>query len=319
VGAGSFGTALGNILAINKNNNVTLLARSTEVVDQISKFGLNSKYFPHITLNNLLNATCDTEIITSSDLIFLAIPSNSVLHYIKKTKVHIMEDTIIVNLSKGFGETGNTMVEDLKTIVNNPIVSLKGPTFSMELINNMPSAFTCAADKKYFTKVEEVFERTNVHLDFSEDFRGVELLSSLKNIYAIYVGIIDAHFNSANVRFLALTQCFNEMKNLLLFFGGKEETLFKYCGFGDFGLTALNDLSRNRTLGLMIGKGFLSSNADNSVILEGKRSLKILYEKLPNDRLNEYPIISALYALLCDTDNIENVPEFIKRVIGEDI
>ncbi|MBA2840132.1 glycerol-3-phosphate dehydrogenase (NAD(P)+) [Methanococcus maripaludis] len=312
VGAGSFGTALGNVLSMNKNNMVTLIARNSDVVTQISTFKVNNRYFPHVKLNDSLYATCDKIMIASSDILFLAIPSNSVLEYVKNYKDIINKNTIIINLSKGFGGGGSTIIEELKNIVDNPLVSLKGPTFSMELINNVPSGFTCASKEKYFKKIEDIFENTNVHLDFSEDVKGVETISSLKNIYAIYIGIVDAHFNSANVRFLALNQSFNEMKKILLLLGGNEETLFKYCGFGDFGLTALNDLSRNRTLGLMIGKGFFNKSDHNSVILEGIRSVNIIYKKIPEEKLGEFTIISSIYDLF--NDNI-SLSEFTNNLL----
>lgn len=319
-GTGSFGTSLGNILSIDNTNQVFLLGRDKKIVDSINDFKINSKRFPNIYLNKYITATMDNNELTGADIIFLSLPSGVVIDYMYENRDLIDKDTILVNLAKGFSKKGDTITKSLEKIINNPLVSLKGPTFASELIHNYPSAFTLGCkDQKTCNIFKKLFNNTNVFLDYSDDVEGVELLSILKNIYAICLGIVDAYFNSANTRFLILTKAFTEMKKILEYGGGKEETLYKYCGFGDFGLTALNDLSRNRTLGLMIGKGFLSSNMDNSVILEGKRSLKILYEKLPNDMLNEYPIISALYALLCGTKNIGNIPEFIKKVIGEDI
>ncbi|MBB6066835.1 NAD(P)H-dependent glycerol-3-phosphate dehydrogenase [Methanococcus maripaludis] len=312
VGAGSFGTALGNVLSIDKNNVVTLIARNSDVATQISEYKLNNRYFPYVKLNDSLNATCDVTSISSADFLFLAVPSNSVLEYVKKNKDLISKNTIIVNLSKGFGENGNTIIGGLKNIVNNPLVSLKGPTFSMELINNVPSGFTCASKKTYFEEIGEIFKNTNVHLDFSDDIDGVELISSLKNIYAIYMGIVDAHFNSANVRFLALNQSFNELKKIMTLLGGKEETLYNYCGFGDFGLTALNDLSRNRTLGLMIGKGFFNRADHNSVILEGIRSVNIIYKKISKEKLSEFNILSSIYDLF---NNNITTQEFSNRLL----
>jgi glycerol-3-phosphate dehydrogenase (NAD(P)+) len=123
------------------------------------------------------------------------------------------------------------------------------------------------------------------------------------------LGIVDAYFNSANTRFLVLTKAFNEMREILIYLGGKEETLFKYCGFGDFGLTALNDLSRNRTLGLMIGKGFLSPNTESSVILEGKKSLNVIYNKIKSEN---FLIVSSLYEIFYEE---KPIIDFLKKII----
>lgn len=110
--------------------------------------------------------------------------------------------------------------------------------------------------------------------------KGVEILSILKNIYAIVIGIVDAHFNSPNLRSLVLTKSFSEMRDILTLMGGKQETMFKSCGIGDFTHTALNDLSRNRTLGLLIGKGFFTEHVSHELVLEGRNAVNILYQEL---------------------------------------
>ncbi len=277
-GAGSFGTALGNILAIKEGLSLYLLARRREAADAINSQHINERYFPNFRLNEKLAATTDRAVLGKADIIFLALPSTVVIEYLVENSEQIAGDAILVILSKGFGKNGRTILESAQDVSPNPVVSLKGPTFAADLIHNNPSAFTVAsADRHHVELFRQLFEGTNIYLDFSTDLSGVEIASAMKNIYAILLGIIDAYFNSANVRFLILTRAFSELKDALAVFGGREETMFRYCGFGDFGLTALNDLSRNRTLGLLIGKGFLNSDTSNSVILEGKRTLSELH------------------------------------------
>lgn len=108
------------------------------------------------------------------------------------------------------------------------------------------------------------------------------------------VGIVDASFNSSNVRFLIFTKALKEMKKLIKILGICEDTIFCYVGIGDFGLTALNDLSRNRTLGLLIGKGFLSKDVNNMVVLEGVRSIDNVINKLPVEAQSELPLLLNL-------------------------
>ncbi|MFH1936041.1 MAG: NAD(P)H-dependent glycerol-3-phosphate dehydrogenase, partial [Bacteroidota bacterium] len=151
--------------------------------------------------------------------------------------------------------------------------------------------------------------------DFSPDITGVEILSILKNIYAIVLGIVDAQFNSPNLRFLILTKAFREMRRILLHFGGAEETMFNYCGYGDFTLTALNDLSRNRTLGLLIGKGFFTEHVSHELVLEGKTAVNIFYEelsqKLPVDQ--QFPIIAELYKIF---NNSYDISSFVNSILS---
>lgn len=280
-GAGSIGTALGQVLAPCEHLDVTLLSIEEDVVYDINTHHVNKTYFPQIRLDKHLKATGDESVLTSANIIFLAIPSSVIIPYIFRLKDIINPNAVLVNLAKGFAGNSETIVEDLQNAVSNPVCSLKGPTFARELINNMPTAMTVgAADLSIYDQLHAIFKGTTVHLDYSTDVVGVEILSILKNIYAIIIGIVDAHFNSPNLRFLVFTRAFNEMLQLLILFGGKQETMFRYCGIGDFGLTALNDLSRNRTLGLLIGKGFFSDDISGKVVLEGRIAVDIIIKKL---------------------------------------
>jgi len=313
-GAGSFGTALGNTLAIKEGLSLYLLARCRETAVAINSLHVNERYFPNFRLNEKLVATTDRAVLGKADIIFLALPSTVVIEYLAENQERMNRNSVLVILSKGFGKNGMTILESARDISPNPVASLKGPTFAADLIHNNPSAFTVASeDERHFELFRQLFEGTNIYLDFSTDLSGVEIASAMKNIYAILLGIIDAYFNSANVRFLILTRAFSELRDALAIFGGREETMFRYCGYGDFGLTALNDLSRNRTLGLLIGKGFLNSETSNSVILEGKRTLAELHRVVSKSGIpaEHFFMLNELHKLFYAK---YSVPAFIKSL-----
>ena len=301
LGAGTIGTALGNILLDHPASNVTLYSIEDIVVESINKNSINHKYFPGIHLNPLLKASSDFKNLKHSGIIFLAIPSGAIVTHLNSIREYLPAKAILVNLAKGFGEEHKTIIRCLQENYPNPVCTLKGPSFAKEIINRVPTSFTLGAKtKEETTRIISIFENTTIFLDFTDDLEGVEILSVVKNIYAIGMGILDAHYNSPNIRFLFLTKAFNEMRKTLLHFGGREETIFKYCGYGDFTLTALNDLSRNRTLGLLIGKGFFTENVSHDLVLEGKVAVNIFYEEISKvlDVEKEFPIISALYNVL---------------------
>ena len=257
IGSGAIATSLGNILAAKPENHVVLLSIENEVVDAINQEHTNSKYFPNFKLHTDLKATGNKEILKQADMIFLAIPSVAIVGYLRANLAYISPDAVLVNLAKGFGNEFQLIPDCVNTFMTNVMASMKGPSFARDIINGQPTGFTIAStDASCFPIFGEVFSKTIIHLDYSVDVQGVEYASILKNIYAIVIGIVDANFDSPNLRSLVLTKAINEMRSLILRFGGKSETMFNYCGFGDFSLTALNDLSRNRTLGLLIGKGF---------------------------------------------------------------
>jgi len=316
MGAGAIGTALGNVLASRKRNHVTLWSIEEDVVSNINKHRHNHKYFPNIKLKKRLSATTDPTVFSEADIIFLAIPSSAVLQVLEKHREYISPESLIINLAKGFGNSEETLVESIeKMFPENMVGSLKGPSFARGLINNIPTAFTFGIkDEKHFKTVKKIFKKTVVHLDYTTEVRSVELLSILKNIYAISMGIVDAHFDSPNLRFLFFTKAFREMREVLKQLGGKEDLLFHYCGIGDFGLTTQNDLSRNRTLGLLIGKGFFSQADMSNVVLEGRIATEIFCRKVcVNEEGNtKFPIIKELQQVF---EGKNDISRFVFRVI----
>ncbi|NOR85979.1 MAG: glycerol-3-phosphate dehydrogenase [Bacteroidales bacterium] len=316
VGGGTMGTSLGNALALKPELEVTLLSIEEDVVNSINKNQINEKYFPSKKLTWRLRASTDVKLLPTFPFVFLAIPSSAIFEYIEQHHSLFHPDVVLINLAKGLSKDEHyTIMESLQANTPFKIATFKGPTFARELINNMPTAFTVGAtDVSLFTIFRDMVKGTCIHLDYSTDIRGVELLSVLKNIYAIAVGIVDAQYDSPNLRFMVLTKAFTEMRAILIKFDGKKKTLFKYCGYGDFGLTALNDLSRNRTLGLLIGKGFYSENSSN-LVLEGKKAVDVFCNLLKEDGIKEeYKIIQELSKVLKGKYDVAN---FIHEILDE--
>ncbi len=315
IGAGTIGTAMGHILAGASCGGVVLHTVEDEVAASVNSRHINEKYFPTFRLHPGLTATTGHEVLRGADVIFLAIPSLVIEPFLDQLKPFISRSAILVNLAKGFGCERRTVVECLHRRFPNPVATMKGPTFAREIINNIPTGFTLGYhDTEVTVPLMRLFRDTCVYLDQSTDMLGVEILSILKNMYAIVLGIIDAQYNSPNMRFLILTKAFREMRKVLLFYGGEEETLYRYCGYGDFTLTALNDLSRNRTLGLLIGKGFFTEQISHELVLEGKTAVQVFYEELSGriDVASNFPIITELYKVLYQS---KPVSAFAKTVL----
>ncbi|MDB9895778.1 NAD(P)-binding domain-containing protein [Flavobacteriales bacterium] len=310
IGSGTFGTAIANSLAQNKNNNVTLYSRSQQVVYDINQNNINHKYFPNTKLSANIKATDNTDRVSEFDIVFLAIPSSAIITCICDFKDKISKDQIIVNLSKGIFENGEIITDYLANFFNTKnIVSLKGPSFAIEIMENAKTLLTLAYSQRFqFDILSQLFKKTNIFLDSTKDIKGVEILSVVKNIYALFIGIIDAKYNSHNTRFMFMTKVFSEIRMLNKYFGGNENTLFLSCGLGDACLTSLNDLSRNRTLGLLIGKGFYESNSkDNTVVIEGLNSINTIYSLIDKNLIINFPILSKLHFYLNSDERRFNI------------
>jgi len=302
-GAGVFGTALAQRLSWNPKNQITLYSIEPDVVKDINELNQNSKYFPGRHINSEIAATGVIDCAYSADMIFLAIPSQAVESYTQAIFPHTQKDTKIINLAKGLSADGSFLLD---TIPFSHIGSLKGPTFAVEVMNGVPSALTFGGTCEDFIFIKKIFRKTGIALDHTEDIRGVELLSVLKNMYAIAIGIVSGRYNSPNVDFLVMTKAVDEMRNLLELYGCQSATIFNYCGIGDLGLTSLNDLSRNRTLGLLIGKGFFN-DPKSSTVIEGLRTIKLLGELVREKGLEDkFVVLEALYALMYSEMNLND-------------
>jgi len=297
IGAGAFGTAIANQLAFDTSNSVCLVCRSQEQANEIIYKHTNLRYFPNKMLHKALKATASLDVLSNADILFMALPTVALQEHIVILKKAIPPGKLVVNLSKGIFKNGRTLVDYLKeALENNNVVTMKGPTFAVELINNEHSLFTLGYESEnQYDLIYDLVKNTNIHIDHSTDIKGVELLSALKNIYAIIIGIVDAQYNAINTRHMILTKAFSEIRILLKALGGKEQTLFLGCGYGDFGLTALNDMSRNRTLGLLIGKGFYNSDVTKSnVVLEGLRTIDLVAEATDGATRKQLPLFNKL-------------------------
>ncbi len=316
IGSGAIATAIGDVLAARNKDEIFLLSIEDEVIEMVNTMHVNTSYFPKCRLNENLRATGDKSVLHEADVIFLAIPSTAVVGYLKENKDYINPKALMINLAKGFGNGDDIIPESIKSFIFNPFVTLKGPSFAREIINRQDTGLTAASkDEELYRIITDIFEGTVIRTDFTTDVTGVEYASILKNIYAIVIGIVDANFDSANLRSIFITMALNEMRQLMTFFGGEERTMYKYCGFGDFSLTALNDMSRNRTLGLLIGKGFFNASIGQDVVLEGRIAVDVFYNKILDNQLDIecFPLMRELYHVLND----ENYPtrNFIKNIL----
>jgi glycerol-3-phosphate dehydrogenase len=306
LGGGTFGTAIANELSVNTENNVVLYSRNEGKVEEINNCNTNKSCFPNKHLTKFLSATSDKNEIKKADVVFIALPSNVIIENLLILQSYFKDDALFVNLSKGLFAEGVTIVESIKESIGiDNIVTLKGPSFAVEVMEHADTLLTLGySTSDQYEIINTLIKNTSLHIDCTTDIRGVELLSVLKNIYALVLGVVDAKYNSPNTRFMILTKAFSEARILLKSVGGSEDTLFLACGFGDFCLTSLNDLSRNRTLGLLIGKGFFSADyKSNSVILEGLNAIEMFHDLVVDKDINaKLPLFNKVHSFFANQE-----------------
>lgn len=312
-GGGVFGTAMAERLAWNTDNSVVIHSIEKEVVETINSQHRNVKYFPTRFLNMNLSASSDYSVFSDADAVFLVIPSKAIVSFSQEMKKYTgSNEPLIINLAKGMSDDGAFITEKIPF---RNTASMKGPSFAIEVLNGLPTAFTFGGvESDYLYVRDQLFPGTSLMLDHTDDVRGVELTSILKNMYAIAIGLVSGRYSSPNVDFLVYTKAVNEIRGFLRMFDCDPETIFRYCAIGDLGLTGLNDLSRNRTLGMLIGKGFDYTQGNTATLVEGHRTIKLFGQKTRQMGLEkEYPLVQALYRLMYEGANLN---DYMLSVLG---
>ena len=261
LGGGSFGTAMGTLLARNKASlDVVLLVRDAGTVASINEQHVNARYLPKHTLPPNVRATTDAaEAIGGADYIVHAIPVQQSSAALTALRNVIPPHVPILCLSKGL-EVGTcrNMSELIPHALGRkqPLAVLSGPSFAIELMQGLPTAIVAASeDVKLAVRVQRLFASSNLRVNTSTDVIGVETAGALKNVLAIAAGIVEGLALGNNAMAALVAQGCSEIRWLAERMGAEPVTLSGLSGVGDIMLTCFVNLSRNRTVGVRLGRG----------------------------------------------------------------
>ncbi|WP_022854186.1 NAD(P)H-dependent glycerol-3-phosphate dehydrogenase [Thermodesulfatator atlanticus] len=326
IGAGSWGTALGKLLA-EKGAKVELLARRQEIAQTINERQENPFYLPKIKLPKNLSATCEPESLRKKKLIVLAVPSHALRNALKNLLDFLPEDPVpLVSTIKGIEEKtlatmSQVVREELPPKWHSYYTILSGPSFAEEVAKGLPTAVTIAGYEEEITKfVQQTFAANYFRTYRSLDVLGVELAGALKNVIAIAVGISDGMELGLNARAALITRGLAEISRLGVKLGANPLTFSGLAGMGDLVLTCTGPLSRNRTVGLRLGQGEPLEKilSDLKQVAEGVRttsSVRALSQKVGV----ETPICNAVYKVLYQGQNPrEMVKSLLARKLKEE-
>ncbi len=303
IGAGSWGTALSHILAVN-DFTVSLWAREKELCDDINTKHINTYFMPGIVLSERIRAFSDIEeAVRKQKLLIIVVPSQYMRDVIKYAGLYIEKDTVVVSAVKGI-ETSTLMrpTEIIKDVLGNSVTcaALSGPSFAKEVIAGMPTAITIASDNiQTARELQHSLNTKTLRLYAADDMTGVELGGSLKNVIAIASGICDGANIGKNARAAIITRGLAEIIRLGTKMGAKKETFSGLSGLGDLVLTATDEQSRNRTVGFKIGRGENIKDIVRSMIMVAEGVQTSVSVKMISEKLNiEMPVSSEIYEIL---------------------
>ncbi|MCB2147928.1 MAG: NAD(P)-dependent glycerol-3-phosphate dehydrogenase [Deltaproteobacteria bacterium] len=307
VGAGSWGTALANLLAV-KGFAVDHWVYEAEVKAQMLEKKENQRFLPGVILSDNLFPSGDLEsVVAGKDLVLVVTPSHVTRRTIERCGHAIGPDTIVVSASKGIeNQTHLTMSGVLGEVVPglsaDRLAVLSGPSFAKEVARQVATVVTVASsDEKTAAFVQQVFVTPYFRVYTIDDVVGAELGAAVKNVIAIAAGVIDGLGLGLNTRAALITRGLVEIRRLGLAMGAQPRTFTGLAGVGDLILTCTGDLSRNHTIGKRIGEGKKLKDllAEMHMVAEGVKTARSVYN-LSRERGVEMPISHAVYHVLYD-------------------
>ncbi len=304
IGAGSWGTALAIQLA-RAGHAVALWGRDPAHVRQMAETRENARYLPGIHLPAPLHPTADLEeaMRCGRKLVVCAVPSHAVRETMTVAARYLHDDAVVVSATKGLEEgTSKRMSEVLTecTSGKHPIAVLAGPSFAKEVAAEIPTIVTVAArDTRVADFVQHAFVTPMFRVYALDDVTGVEIGGTVKNVIAIAAGVSDGLGLGHNTRAGIITRGLAEVNRLAMKLGADPLTVTGLAGLGDLVLTCTGDLSRNRSVGIRLGRGEKLADilASMKQVAEGVRNT-LTVDDLARTHQVDMPITAQMRCLL---------------------
>jgi glycerol-3-phosphate dehydrogenase (NAD(P)+) len=305
LGAGSWGTALAVHLA-RLGHQVSLWARSGEFAAMLARAGENTAYLPGVPFPAGLTPTGSLEAACArAEMAVFVCPSSAVRGLAEAVRPLLRRSPVVVSAAKGVEqETRLTMSAVLDEVLGDHhrarIGVLSGPSFAREVGISVPTAVTAAApDLAVAEEVQRVFTGQTFRVYTSLDVIGVEIGGAVKNVIAVAAGVSDGLGFGHNSRAALITRGLAEITRLAVQLGADRQTLSGLSGLGDLVLTCTGDLSRNRSVGLRLGRGERLDDivASMKEVAEGVRNTRSVRDLARSVRV-EMPITEQMYLLL---------------------
>jgi len=323
IGAGSWGTTLADLLA-KKGFPVTLWVYESDLAERMAKTRINDLYLNGFTLSPNLAFTNElSEAVIDRQLLLLVSPSQVMRQVLKQLQPHLDKTCLLVSAAKGIENNSlqlmsEVLEEVLGVEVKNRCAFLSGPSFAKEVAEEQPTAVTLAADDLGVAhRVQEIFSTDYFRVYTNQDVVGVEMGGALKNVIALAAGVSDGLGFNNNARAALITRGLVEIGRLGMAKGAIESTFAGLAGMGDLVLTCTGDLSRNRSVGMELGRGRKLDEILNQMhmVAEGVKTTLSAYQ-LANKLGVKMPITEQMYQILYeDKDPKLAVADLMRRAL----
>jgi glycerol-3-phosphate dehydrogenase (NAD(P)+) len=308
IGAGAWGTGLAIVLGRKGTHDVHLWANELEVCESIARSRINEYFLPQCTVPESVSVTNDlSSALDGAEIVVSVMPSQHCRNLFELMASALHPETLFVSCTKGLEDLTLLRMTEVITDVlrcrkfTPRLAALSGPSFAKEVARGDPTAVAVASVSGEVTRtVQQAFSDSRFRVYTNDDVIGVELGGALKNIIAIAAGVCDGLGLGHNSVAALITRGLAEVARLVVACGGRLDTMAGLAGLGDLVLTCTGDLSRNRTVGVELGKG--QKLADIIAGMHGAVAEGIFTTKtaviLARKKKIEMPITEQVFAIL---------------------
>lgn len=318
MGAGAWGTALADLLAAS-GHEVKLWALETDVVSAVNTRRENPVFLAGFTLAESLVATHDHgEALEGAQLVVYAAPSQHLRSVVRQGAPRLAANAVLAVASKGIEQNTLALMSDVvaEEAPGHSVVAVSGPSFAAEVAARQPTAIVAASlDESAARLTQEVLSSGSFRVYSHDDLIGVELGGALKNVMAVATGIVEGVGLGNNSRAALITRGLAEMTRLGVSLGARSSTFAGLAGIGDLVLTCTGALSRNRAVGLEVGRGrtLEQALAGKPTVAEGVVTTKSALALAQREGV-EMPIVTMVHRILFDGHSAQHaVRELMAR------
>ncbi len=311
IGAGAWGTAIAMVLGRGGAHQVTLWAFEKEVCDSITAKRVNEPFLAGFKIPDAVAVTNDlTDALREAEIVVSVMPSHHCRRVFTTMSPHLKPEMLFVSATKGVENDSLLRMSEVITEVVHTgrgfvprVAALSGPTFAKEVAKGDPTAITVGSpDGELTAHIQKAFSDPAFRVYTNEDIVGVELGGALKNVIAIAAGVCDGLGLGHNTIAALITRGLSEISRLAVSCGARRETMAGLAGMGDLVLTCTGGLSRNRSVGVELGKGRRLPDiiaGMHGMVAEGVLTTNAAVGLAEKQGI-EMPITAQMYAILHD-------------------
>lgn len=297
LGGGSWGSALAVHIATNGHtvNVWEFFEEQAREMQDLRK----CKLLPEVVLPaNVFISSDMSEVLKGSDVVMVVVPSDKVEKTIHNAVPWIDGQPVII-CSKGFSADGSLLSSIVKHHVGGEVYCLYGPTHAEEVGKGMFSGIVLAGSGARRGELQQMLHSDNLKVDVTDDIIGVQVCAAIKNVLAVFIGVLDGMKLGDNAKAYVMTKGLEEMMRVGIALGGVRETFYGLAGMGDLIVTCTSQHSRNRFVGQEVGRGRKLDDvlAEMKMVAEGVTAVKVAVKL--QERLGlEMPLVFGLYEIL---------------------